>query len=92
MIQNKMAIQLIWGTALVAAGVGIFIALPQKMAQLSQMDYTDFYILFTRLCFYLIALLLIGGGSKKLYDTYRIWDEARPKGQPKAGSKAGPKE
>ncbi len=83
MIQNKMAIQFIWGSALVAAGVGIFIALPRKMAQLSQMEYTDFYILFTRLCFYLIALLLIGGGGKKLYDTFRIWDGVRSKVQPK---------
>ena len=63
--------QLIYGVALLLAGVGIFFMMSQKMAQMESMEVTQFYISFTRFCFYLIALLLIGGGSKKIYDNYQ---------------------
>lgn len=66
--RSWVVIQLIYGVALFLAGVGIFFMMPQKMAQMELMEVTPFYIRFTRFCFYLIAVLLIGGGSKKIYD------------------------
>lgn len=67
MDRNKAWFQLAWGIALAAAGVGIFIAMPYKIAQLKQ--YSHFSLFFVRLSFYLIAVLLIGGGVKKIYDS-----------------------
>lgn len=70
MEKEKKSIQLIWGIILIGAGIGIFIVMPQKMAQLKEAGRTDFFILLTRLCFYLIAVLLMGGGARKLYGHY----------------------
>jgi hypothetical protein len=66
MQKEKKTIQLIWGIVLIGAGIGIFFAMPGKMAQLQRAGHTDFFILVTRLCFYLIAVLLIGGGAGKI--------------------------
>jgi len=71
MDKNKIIFQLVWGSALVLAGIGIFCFMPQKMAQLMEMGKTSFYINFTRFCFYLIAVLLIGGGIGKIYVNYQ---------------------
>ena len=68
--KEKKIIQLIWGIILTGAGIGIFLVMPHKMAQLQQAGRTDFFILLTRLCFYLIAILLVGGGVKKVYGFY----------------------
>lgn len=70
MPKDKDTIQLIWGIVLIVAGIGIFFAMPGKMAQLQRAGHTDFFILVTRLCFYLIAVLLMGGGARKLYGKY----------------------
>ncbi len=70
MRKEKKTIQLIWGVVLIGAGIGIFFAMPGKMAQLRQAGHTDFFILVTRLCFYLVAVLLIGGGVRKTYGHY----------------------
>jgi type III secretory pathway component EscS len=70
MQKEKKILQLIWGIILIGAGIGIFVAMPQKMAQLQQAGHTDFFVLLTRLCFYLIAILLMGGGAKKIYGHY----------------------
>ncbi len=66
MVKPKNVIQIVWGLLLMAAGIGVFLVLPGKMAQLAEAGRTDFYILFTRLCFYLIAILLVGGGAGKI--------------------------
>jgi hypothetical protein len=62
--------QLIWGAALAAAGVGVFIMLPQRMAQIAearQIDPASFEMLFLWFCFGLLGVLLIGGGTRKIY-------------------------
>lgn len=70
MPKKRDTIQLIWGIVLIGAGIGIFFAMPGKMAQLQRAGHTGFFILVTRLCFYLIAILLMGGGVKKVYSNY----------------------
>ncbi len=74
MTNDKTLIQMIWGIALVAAGIGIFFAMPQKVVQLQQMQVSSFFINFTRFSFYLIAVLLIGGGARKIYENYQKRD------------------
>jgi hypothetical protein len=64
---TKTLIQRVWGVALFLAGAGIFFAMPEKVSQLRQMNLSFFSIHFTQFCFYLIGVLLIGGGLKKIY-------------------------
>ena len=68
MAKQKTIIQLVWGIALVLMGIALFFRIPQVMPQIEPIGFSPFLVC---LCFYLIALLLIGGGAKKIYDTYQ---------------------
>ncbi|MBW1940125.1 MAG: hypothetical protein JRI28_01885, partial [Deltaproteobacteria bacterium] len=67
MNKNKIFIQIVWGIALVLAGIGVFYMIPQKMAQIEKIEQYSSALALIRFCFYLIGVLLIGGGSKKIY-------------------------
>ena len=67
MFENNKTLQVIWGILLVIAGVGVFIRIPQVMPQIEKIELYLPVLLFIRLCFYLIGILLIGGGLKKIY-------------------------
>ena len=62
--------QVIWGAALAAAGVGVLFMLPQRMAQIAearQVASSSLEMLFLWACFILLGILLIGGGLRKIY-------------------------
>jgi hypothetical protein len=63
--------QLTWGILLVAAGVGVFFRIPQVMPRLEQIQHFAAAPTLVRLCFYLMGILLIGGGSKKIIHYFR---------------------
>ena len=74
MNKNQSSLQLIWGAALTAAGVGVFILLPQRMEQIRQLRQAEPYafdILFLWFCFGLLGVLLIGGGLRKIYGQFK---------------------
>lgn len=66
--------QIVWGGLLILFGIGMFFAIPGKMAQI-QKEYeslaSGFGSLFAHFSLYLIGILLIGGGSKKIYENVR---------------------
>ena len=62
--------QTIWGVALFMMGIGIFFRVPYVMAQIADIEHFASVTIFIRVCFYIMGLLLIGGGIKKLYG---IW-------------------
>lgn len=68
--KNKTVVQLIWGIALVLAGIGVFFRIPQIMPKIAKIEQFSGAMFFIRFCFYLIGILLIGGGSKKIYSNY----------------------
>jgi hypothetical protein len=63
--------QLIWGVALVLAGLGVFYRIPQVLPQIATIDYFAGALWIIRLCFYLMGIILIGGGVKKILRHYR---------------------
>jgi hypothetical protein len=75
MNKNKIFIHFVWGLALVLAGIGVFYMIPQKMAQIEKIEQYSSALALIRFCFYLIGVLLIGGGSKKIYDNYKKIDK-----------------
>lgn len=69
-MDNKNTIQLIWGSLLILMGIGVFFRIPQVMPQIEKIEYFSSAMIFVRFCFYLIGILLIGGGAKKIYEYY----------------------
>lgn len=70
MEKNRATIQFVWGIILVLAGIGVFYRIPQVMPQIEKIEQFSSAIFFIRFCFYLLGILLIGGGLKKVYHNY----------------------
>lgn len=58
--------QLIWGIALIAMGIGVFFRVPVVSERLANAIGTGAELYFFRFSFYLIAVILVGGGIKKI--------------------------
>ena len=66
--------QAIIGAVYMAAGVGVWVILPRRMAQIAEATNRNpgsFDMLFLWFCFGLIGLLLFGGGARKVLAWYR---------------------
>ena len=70
MDDSKRRFQLIWGIALVAAGIGVFYRIPQVMPKIESMAQFSQLTIYIRFCFYIMGIFLIGGGAKKIYAHY----------------------
>jgi hypothetical protein len=66
--KNKPVFQVIYGIALTLAGIGVFYRIPQVMPRVEQMHQFSSVMGFIRFSFYLLGVLLIGGGLKKIYE------------------------
>lgn len=63
-------VQLVWGAALMFMGIAFFFRVPSIMDQLAEIDHFAPVRIFLHIAFYLMAIILAGGGIKKLY---RFW-------------------
>ena len=71
MTKNKTIFQNFWGVALVLAGIGVFYRIPQVMPKIEQIEQFSSVSYFIRFCFYFMGAILIGGGSKKIFNNYK---------------------
>ena len=71
MFKNKPVVQVIYGIALTLAGIGVFYRIPQVMPRIEQLQQFSSVIGFIRFSFYLMGVLLIGGGLKKIIVNYK---------------------
>jgi len=69
--KGKPTLQVIYGIALTLAGIGVFYRIPQVMPRIEQLQQFSSVIGFIRFSFYLMGVLLIGGGLKKIYLNYK---------------------
>ena len=69
--QAKQTAHLIYGVALILAGLGVFYRIPQVMPKILAMEHFVAAKPFLYFCFYLIGILLIGGGGKKIYNYFK---------------------
>jgi len=67
----KAKLQLVWGVLLVTAGVGLFFRIPEVMPKVRQIEYFVGVMPFIYFCFYFMAVFLIAGGAKKIYQNYK---------------------
>ena len=73
---GRSQVQLIWGIALVLAGIGVIFRIPQVIPQLKQLEQFAAGIGFITFCAYFIAVALIVGGGRKIY---RYWHDSNQK-------------
>ena len=66
--KQKSTFQFIWGMLLFIAGIGVFYRIPQIMPEIKKIKHFEPYIIFIYFCFYLVGILLIVGGGKKIYN------------------------
>lgn len=71
MDKQKILMQLSWGVLLTMAGIAVFFRIPQVMPKIAQLEQFSSVLFFIRFCFYLLGVLLIGGGVKKIIENYR---------------------
>ncbi len=71
MTKNKTIFHNFWGVALVLAGIGVFYRIPQVMPKIEQIEQFSSVSYFIRFCFYFMGAILIGGGSKKIFNSYK---------------------
>jgi hypothetical protein len=72
MSKKPSTAQLVWGLALAAAGVGLFFRFPEVIPQLLE-KYGAFAAMryFVYFVCYLVAVVLIVGGARKIYAYFR---------------------
>jgi len=70
--KNNVVVQIIWGTALTLAGIGVFFRIPEIMPRIEKIEQFASVMFFIRFSFYLLGMLLIGGGLKKIYINFGI--------------------
>jgi hypothetical protein len=75
--QPKNHVQLIWAGVLMSAGIAVFLEIPRKMSQLVQLWHSSTTIWAFRICFYLIGILLVGGGIRKIFQYFQPNDQYR---------------
>lgn len=71
MREAKDTFHIIWGIALVAAGLGVVYRIPQVIQRIKDVGNFSSELFFIKFCFYLMAVMLIGGGAKKVYHHYK---------------------
>ena len=76
MSEKKKSIQRIWGIVLLFTGGGMFFAIPEKIRSIqAAASYSQGTILFLQICFYIISIILVIGGGKKLYTNFLLKDD-----------------
>ena len=68
MLKTRNLVQLVWGIALILAGIGVFFRIPYVMPKVEKIQQFADAIFFIRMSFYLLGILLVSGGAKKIFD------------------------
>ncbi|MBW2410955.1 MAG: hypothetical protein JRF72_14240 [Deltaproteobacteria bacterium] len=71
MDRSQAIYHVVWGALLLLMGVLLIIQVPQVMERITRIEYHRFVLWFIRIIIYIIALLLIGGGARKIYENYK---------------------
>lgn len=68
MSERNSVVQKFWGIILLLTGTGMMFAIPFRVRQIQAAgNYSDGSMIFLKICLYIIGIVLIIGGGKKLY-------------------------
>jgi Na+/H+-dicarboxylate symporter len=71
MDKNKIVTKIVWGVILTLAGIGVFFRIPQVMPKIEKIEYFSNFMYYIRFCFYLLGVLLVWSGLKRIIENYR---------------------
>ena len=71
MPKTRSVVQLVWGVALVLAGIGVFFRIPYVMPKVEKIEQFAGVLFYIRVSFYLLGILLISGGAQKIFNHYK---------------------
>ncbi|MFP4444997.1 MAG: hypothetical protein ACLFPD_01960 [Desulfosudaceae bacterium] len=71
MDSKKASVQIIWGALLALAGGGVLVRVYTLEETLDTIANQPSTAVFIRLCLYIMAAMLIGGGVKKIYTHWK---------------------
>ncbi|MEW6672638.1 MAG: hypothetical protein AB1427_13110 [Thermodesulfobacteriota bacterium] len=71
MQKTRNVVQLVWGIALVLAGIGVFFRIPYVMPKVEKIEQFAGVLFYIRVSFYLLGILLISGGAQKIISHFR---------------------
>ncbi|MDF1591366.1 MAG: hypothetical protein P1P89_07630 [Desulfobacterales bacterium] len=71
MLKTRTLVQLVWGIALVLAGIGVFFRIPYVMPKIEKIEQFAGVMVFIRVSFYLLGILLVSGGAQKIFNYTR---------------------
>lgn len=78
MSNGKARIQIVWGVALVLAGLGVLYRIPQVMPKITRIEQFAAASGFIYFCFYLMAVILIVGGGRKIVTFIKMLNRNKP--------------
>ncbi|WP_300668096.1 hypothetical protein [Desulfoluna sp.] len=62
----------VWGIALLLMGAAMFFTIPSKARQIQEIrELSGGTLLMMKFCFYIISILLMGGGVQKLKGSHK---------------------
>lgn len=71
MDKNRAIFHLIYGILLSLMGLMLFVQAPQVMERIVRIEYYAPIKWFIRIIIYLIAVMLVVGGGRKIFDNYK---------------------
>ncbi len=74
-LDSTQIFQLLWGCALLLMGISFLFRIPEIIAEYS-VNEPVFGTWYVKLSLYLVSILLIGGGVKKIYNLFYQTDHA----------------
>ena len=63
------------------AGIGVIYRIPQVMPKIIQIEQFSAASGFVYFCFYMMAVILIAGGGKKIFSNFKILKKGQPDNQ-----------
>ncbi len=76
---QKKKFQFIWGILLLLVGIGVFFRIPQIIPEIKKIEHFASILFFIYFCFYLVGILLIVGGGRKIYNHFKKPNEENAK-------------
>ena len=71
MKQDSSKLQLVWGCLLTLMGIALIFRIPQIIPKIKQIEFYGPVRYFIYFCLYLIAVILIAQGAKKIFENYK---------------------